>query len=204
MVTRIATKKKAQEPQKCLSGNFCRCTGYRPIIGACSKSDVVDIEDLVDAVQNETKKTASKPSGPIVNGGTGFLPITNASQSEIYSTKSPTSSISNNPDLQTLTLIDNQLTIGGAVTIQTFINKFIDSENNYARQMSEHWTNIASENIRNVASIAGNVILAHKRNFVSDVKPLFDLFRGIWVFYTITFRTCEVCKTHNKQHMNTK
>ena len=181
MVTRIATNKKPQEPQKCLSGNFCRCTGYRPIIGACSKSDVVDIEDLVDVVQKETKKTATEPNGPIVNGGTGFLPITNASQSEIYSTKSPTASISNNSNLQTLTIIDNQLTIGGAVTIQTFINKFIESENNYARQMAEHWINIASENIRNVASIAGNIILAQKRNFVSDIKPLFDLLQGSWI-----------------------
>ena len=41
--------KKDESAAKCMSGNFCRCTGYRPILGACSKADVIDIDALRSA-----------------------------------------------------------------------------------------------------------------------------------------------------------
>lgn len=77
--------KKDESAAKCMSGNFCRCTGYRPILGACSKADVIDIEDLVGKPSaTPVSNTESNEKGVVVNGGTGFMPITNASEAETH------------------------------------------------------------------------------------------------------------------------
>ena len=78
--------KKDESAAKCMSGNFCRCTGYRPILGACSKADVIDIEDLVKGKPSATpvSNNGLNEKGVVVNGGTGFMPITNASEAETH------------------------------------------------------------------------------------------------------------------------
>ena len=56
----------------------------------------------------------------IINGGTGFLPITKTPTLETLSKTGPKTKIANLPELQTLKLVDDKLIIGGAITIQVF------------------------------------------------------------------------------------
>ena len=42
-------------------------------------------------------------------------------------------------------------------------------------EIARHFERIASQSIRNAGSIIGNIILAQKNGFESDIKPVFDL-----------------------------
>jgi xanthine dehydrogenase small subunit len=162
-----------------LSGNLCRCTGYRPIIDAAQRMlelpkvqfDREALSASLQAIQRQEMLTytfegqsfhvpttleqlvairAEKPTATILSGSTDV---------GLWVTKQMRNLgdiiyINQVAELQTLAEKDGQLEIGAAVTLN---DAYAALAKHYPQELSELWQRFASLPIRNAGTLGGNV-----------------------------------------------
>ncbi|XP_060170006.1 aldehyde oxidase 4-like isoform X2 [Lycium barbarum] len=221
------------EAEKSISGNLCRCTGYRPIADACrSFASDVDIEDLglnifwKNGDSTETKAGKLPPYDPSKDLVTypEFLKSESITRldSTRYSWFSPVSieelqtllnsSVAENvgsvkivvgntgtgyyketqcydqyidlrriPELSILNRDRKGIEIGATATISrviSFLNEGTDVNlglygKMVSQKLAQHMEKIANPFVRNTASVGGNLAMAQKFGFPSDMSTLF-------------------------------
>ncbi|CAH9100152.1 unnamed protein product [Cuscuta epithymum] len=231
------SKLTASEAERAITGNLCRCTGYRPIADACkSFASDIDIEDLgfnsfwkrEDKDIREVKikklpfyypssnicvypeflKTEFKSAiqlgfqrhpwySPVsleelqgllgskiaengervklVVGNTGTGYYKEREEYDIYI------DLRHIPDLSGFKRDSMGIEVGSAVTISKLISILRDAPKDDShssgeiifKKIADHMEKIASGFIRNTASIGGNLVMAHKNWFPSDISTVF-------------------------------
>ncbi|HJV85174.1 MAG TPA: xanthine dehydrogenase small subunit [Noviherbaspirillum sp.] len=162
-----------------LSGNLCRCTGYRPIIDAASRMlDLprasFDREALAASLkeirrddtltygsggqmfyaplslEHLVKLRAKKPSALILSGSTDVgLWVTKQMREP-----GEVIYINQVAELQRVTEVDGKLEIGAAVTLN---DAYAALCTHYPQELSELWQRFASQPIRNAGTLVGNI-----------------------------------------------
>jgi len=172
-----------------LDGNLCRCTGYRPIIDAAHSVLKNADSDNFDKYENEEKKVltclntiqkaqnnyffipqtineltdtiANHPTVKLLAGGTDLaLGITQGLQKLekiVY--------LGNVAELKALSINENEVVIGSAVTYEGCAKALI---NEYPI-LETHLNRLGSLQIRNVATIGGNIANASP---IGDMPPV--------------------------------
>ncbi|CAN6281026.1 unnamed protein product [Urochloa humidicola] len=222
------SKLTTSEAEKALSGNLCRCTGYRPIVDAC-KSFAADI-DLEDLGLNCFWKKGDEPANisklPSYNSGSictfpEFLKSeikcsmenTNNSPVEVsndgwYHPKSIKElymlfdsdwfdentvkivasntgsgvykdkdlydkyiSIKEIPELLVIDRSSKGIVLGSVVSISKAIEVLSDG-NLVFKKIADHLDKVASPFVRNTATIGGNIIMAQRLQFASDIATI--------------------------------
>lgn len=227
------SKLTASEAERAISGNLCRCTGYRPIADACkSFAADVDIEDLgINSFwKNEDQKDVKVRRLPSYNQGEKLCTYPeflkdNKMEMHLdfkkYSWHTPVSLadlqryidsnlLKNNksiklvagntgtgyykelepidcymdvryiPELSVIRMNDKELEIGASVTISRVIENFKGNKFNLGfednvllQKLADHLEKVASSFIRNSGSIGGNLVMAQRNNFPSDIATIF-------------------------------
>ncbi|XP_010520494.1 PREDICTED: indole-3-acetaldehyde oxidase isoform X2 [Tarenaya hassleriana] len=224
------------EAEKAVSGNLCRCTGYRPIVDACKSFAIdVDIEDLgfnsfsrkgdskeeilgrlppydhrsqictfPEFLKNEIKiDMSSDPrkyrwSAPgnlgelqslleSYNGESGVSMKLVAGNTSIGYYREEREKrydkyidIRHIPELTVIRGNEKGIELGAAVTISKAIEVLKteqDSHNpssnaNILRQIASHMEKIANRFVRNSATIGGNLVMAQRKQFPSDLTTI--------------------------------
>ncbi|CAL4919463.1 unnamed protein product [Urochloa decumbens] len=222
------SKLTTSEAEKVVSGNLCRCTGYRPIVDAC-KSFAADV-DLEDLGLNCFWKKGDEPANisklPSYNSGSictfpDFLKSeikcsmenTNNSPVEVsndgwYHPKSIEElhglfdsdwfdensvkivasntgsgvykdkdlydkyiSIKEIPELLVINRSSKGIELGSVVSISKAIEVLSDG-NLVFRKIADHLDKVASPFVRNTATIGGNIIMAQRMQFESDIATI--------------------------------
>lgn len=214
------------EAEKAVSGNLCRCTGYRPIVDACkSFAADVDIEDLGfnsfckkgDSCKNNSlprfdseKRVCSFPEflkdeinksvdsgmhrwcspGSVEelqrllgawkansdglsiklvagNTSTGYYKDERERNYEKYV------DITRIPEMKEIRENENGVEIGAVVSISKVIAalKEIRVEKMFGK-LAAHMEKIAARFIRNIGSIGGNLVMAQRKQFPSDMATI--------------------------------
>jgi len=219
------SKLTSSEAEKAVSGNLCRCTGYRPIVDACkSFAADVDLEDLGlncfwkkgDEPADVSKlpgydsgavctfpeflKSEIKSSVEQVNGAS--LPVSDDGwyrpksidelhrlfQSESFDENSVKIVASNTgsgvykdqdlhdkyidikevPELSVINRSNKGVELGSVVSISKAIEVLSDG-NVVFEKIADHLNKVASPFVRNTATIGGNIIMAQRLQFPSDI-----------------------------------
>jgi len=173
-----AAAPQRHEIDDALSGNLCRCTGYRPIIAAAQRMMQLppvrlDRQALTDILQ---KLQHVQPLVYAVDGQTFQAPRTLAQVVELRSAHPGACILAGSTDvglwvtkqmrdlsdiiylgqvaeLKTLTEADGMLTIGAGV----LLNDAYRAVYQYYPQLAEMWQRFASLPIRNSGTLGGNV-----------------------------------------------
>ncbi|KAL8255816.1 hypothetical protein R6Q59_030883 [Mikania micrantha] len=224
------SKITASEAEKSISGNLCRCTGYRPIADVCkSFAADVDMEDL--GLNSFWKKDAKLHKLPFYDSKQittypeflkkeyKFTTVLNHQTKSWYSPLSIEElgslmdySSSDNcvmvklvvgntgvgyfketdqydryidlrfiPELSTIKKSGSDIEVGATVSISKLILALKEERINDAlcsddvmvfKKIASHFEKIASESIRNVASVGGNLVMAQRKNFPSDIATI--------------------------------
>ncbi|KAI3822535.1 hypothetical protein L1987_10126 [Smallanthus sonchifolius] len=224
-----SSKLTVLEAEKSISGNLCRCTGYRPIADVFkSFAADVDMEDLginsfwnketklhklpfydskqistyPEFLRNERESTTvlnyqnkcwysplsveelgsllesiSAENGMMVKLVAGNTGTRYYKETEYYNKYIDLRFI---PELSTIKKAGSQIEIGATVSISKLIlalkeerNDDLISEGDIVfKKIASHLEKIASEAIRNVASIGGNLVMAQRKNFPSDIATV--------------------------------
>ncbi|KAK1434885.1 hypothetical protein QVD17_00639 [Tagetes erecta] len=224
------SKLTASEAEKSISGNLCRCTGYRPIADVCkSFAADVDMEDLglnsfwkkgakldklpfydskqittyPEFLKNEYKTTgvlshqnnswysplsieelmslveySSTDNGVMVKLVAGNTGIGYYKETEQYDKYIDLRFI---PELSTIKKDGSHIEVGATVSISKLILALKEEKNDDGlcletnmvfKRIASHLEKIGTESIRNVASIGGNLVMAQRKNFPSDIATV--------------------------------
>ncbi len=175
---------------KALSGNLCRCTGYKPIIDAsidaCAEADMrgyeptfseIEIIKKLDAIPSGggsnqhsllpttryelARDIADNPGANLVAGSTDLALV----HTQQLKNLPVLISVKYIPELQQITLDNDVVTIGAASTLsdveQILVSQFPD--------LAEIFERFASVPIRNQATIGGNIANASP---IGDLPPV--------------------------------
>ena len=168
-----------KEIDDCLSGNLCRCTGYRPIIDAAQRMTELPKVDFdrealrlqLQAIQRDATSTYS------VRGQNFHAPRTLAELVTLRAAYPKATLLAGSTDvglwvtkqmrdlgdiiylgqvaaLKTLREADGKLEIGAGVTLN---DAYAALCKHYPQQLSEMWQRFASLPIRNAGTLGGNV-----------------------------------------------
>ena len=168
-----------KEIDDCLSGNLCRCTGYRPIIDAAQRMTELPKVDFdrealrlqLQAIQRDATSTYS------VRGQNFHAPRTLAELVALRAAHPKATLLAGSTDvglwvtkqmrdlgdiiylgqvaaLKTLREADGKLEIGAGVTLN---DAYAALCKHYPQQLSEMWQRFASLPIRNAGTLGGNV-----------------------------------------------
>ncbi|KAF0929320.1 hypothetical protein E2562_019903 [Oryza meyeriana var. granulata] len=220
----------AAEAERAVSGNLCRCTGYRPIVDACkSFAADVDLEDLglnsfwSKGAADVSKLPAYSSSGGAVatfpeflkseirssmdqaNGGAPAVAVTGDGwfhpksieefhrlfDSNLFDERSlkivasnTGSGVYKDQDLHDKYINISQITelsainrsskgieIGAVVSISKAIEILLDGDAVF-RKIADHLSKVASPFVRNTATLGGNIIMAQRLSFPSDIATV--------------------------------
>ena len=242
------SKLTTSEAEKAVSGNLCRCTGYRPIVDACkSFAADVDLEDLglncfwkkgdepadvsklpgynngaictfPEFLKSEIKcsmKNTSSPPVAVPSDG-WYHPksieelqrVFNSNWFDENSVKTVASNtgsgvykdrdlyekyidIKGIPELSVINRNSKGVELGSVVSISKAIEVLSDG-NLVFRKIANHLNKVASPFVRNTATIGGNIIMAQRLPFESDIATIL-LAAGTTV--TIQVATKRLCLT---------
>ncbi|XP_018304049.1 xanthine dehydrogenase/oxidase-like [Mycetomoellerius zeteki] len=123
---------------------------------------VYSIRDVFEIFQRNSRATY------ILNGGNTAYGVYRSSKKDICI------DINDIPDLRNIQITKDYLVLGGNVTItmaiQTFQKYSTEPNFKYLSQLAEHVEKIANVPVRNIGSIAGNLMIKHAHNeFPSDM-----------------------------------
>ncbi|KAG9445197.1 hypothetical protein H6P81_016537 [Aristolochia fimbriata] len=219
------SKIKVLEAENAISGNLCRCTGYRPILDACkSFAGDVDMEDLglnsfwredqkpdvnklpaynpsavctfPDFLKNEIRSRDSNKAelGTTVtwfsptsidklytlletengNGHKVKLVVGNTGsgvykERDSYDTYIDLRQI---PELLMIRRDGSGVEFGAGITISKMIRVLKEDQDPIFTKLAEHMSKVASEFVRNTASLGGNLVLAQRNEFPSDIATI--------------------------------
>ncbi|KAL5273166.1 hypothetical protein ACFFRR_000119 [Megaselia abdita] len=184
-------------------GNLCRCTGYRPILDAFKAfaQDSVDLEDIEELpsicpLSKEVCRLVSSNR----SGSKWLFPTSIREVFDIFDLKAApyrivagntASGVYKKPGLEDFqTLVDvtripdlqayeitNHLMIGGNVTLTNCIRIFEEASKTrhleYLKKVSEHLLLVANNPVRDMGTIAGNLMTKHAHpDFASDIFTL--------------------------------
>ncbi|MDE0309866.1 MAG: xanthine dehydrogenase small subunit [Acidiferrobacterales bacterium] len=170
-----------QSIDNALAGNLCRCTGYAPIVRACRKALKSVTDDQFDQCERETvgrisKLDAGAPVEVRANGQKYFAPTTTDELAQILKLHPESRMVAGATDVglwvtkqrqhletvvytgavESLTRIDiddGYIRIGAAVTIADAMAVLAERYNS----LDELFVRYGSEQIRNLATLGGNV-----------------------------------------------
>lgn len=207
------SKLTVSEAEKSVSGNLCRCTGYRSIADVCKSfaADVVDIEDLglpLFNPMNEEKEVSiydefmkgmvksemfmdfsseyswytpvsiddllSLCSAMAKNGKQFKLVVGNTGTGYYKELKLIDRYIDLRyiPQLSIIRKNSRELEIGATLTISRVISILMEDGNLVFKKLAEHMEKVATPFVRNSGSIGGNLILAQRNHFPSDIATI--------------------------------
>ncbi|OMP05279.1 Aldehyde oxidase/xanthine dehydrogenase, a/b hammerhead, partial [Corchorus capsularis] len=228
------SKLTVSEAEKCIAGNLCRCTGYRPIADACKTFAAdIDMEDLgvnsfwkkgeSDEVKlsklppynrdNATcmfpeflKKEIKAGINLASEGYQWYSPVSleqlqNLLQMDEENDGTSTKIVVGNtgmgyykelvhhnkyidlryiPELSVIRKDSTGIEIGASVTISRAIDALKEeTEGEFSiegkvvfNKLADHMARIATGFIRNSASIGGNLIMAQRKHFPSDIATI--------------------------------
>lgn len=170
-----------EQAQRALSGNLCRCTGYRPIMDAAQQVceqpqpdqfDLVEQQTLrqlnsIEATQNLTTIEAlaahylANPTARLVAGGTDLaLDVT-----QRYLRLPALISLSAIAELQEVSLTENEVVIGAAAPISRCMPLVQQAFPDFGRLLER----FASQQIRNQGTFGGNIANASP---IGDGNPV--------------------------------
>ncbi|CAN6297514.1 unnamed protein product [Urochloa humidicola] len=222
------SKLTTSEAEKALSGNLCRCTGYRPIVDACkSFAADVDLEDLglncfwkkgdepanisklpsynsgsictfPEFLKSEIKCSMQKMNNsPVQVSNDGWYHpksieelhrlfdsdwfdensvkiVASNTGSGVYKDKDLYDkyiSIKEIPELLVVDRTSKGIVLGSVVSISKTIEVLSDG-NLVFRKIADHLDKVASPFVRNTATIGGNIIMAQRLQFASDIATI--------------------------------
>ncbi|SDJ99211.1 xanthine dehydrogenase small subunit [Nocardioides sp. YR527] len=169
-----------------LSGNLCRCTGYRPIRDAAYALGTPDEDDAL-AARRQAPPPAPRPTRIAVDGAEFVRPATLAEALTLLTERPETQVVAGStdwgvevnirgrraplvvavdrlPELRSLTVGDDTIEIGAALTL-TEIERRLDGR---VPLLAELFPQFASRLIRNGATIGGNIGTASP---IGDAPP---------------------------------
>ncbi|CAN6993425.1 unnamed protein product [Brassica oleracea var. botrytis] len=207
----------AAEAEKAVSGNLCRCTGYRPLVDACkSFSADVDIEDLgfntfckkglpcydhtlssqvctfpeflkkeLKSLDDPRKYRWSSPVSiselqsllGLENGVSVKLVAGNTSTGYYKEEKDKNYDrfvdIRRIPELTAVRRDEKGVELGAAISISKAIEVLREKESVLILlKIASHMEKIASRFVRNTGTIGGNIIMAQRKHFPSDLTTI--------------------------------
>ncbi|KAG6605843.1 Indole-3-acetaldehyde oxidase, partial [Cucurbita argyrosperma subsp. sororia] len=196
------SKLTVSEAEKAISGNLCRCTGYRPIADACkSFASDVDMEDLgFNAFWQkgcgEEEKSSKLPPYDPNNGPCLFPEFLKKEIRSIPFVESQRCSWFNPVSIEDLNRLlgrddsiiqakriiridSTGIEIGATVTIAKAIEALKNNNHETSsigelvfNKLAEHMEKIASSFVRNTVSIGGNLMMAQRKQFPSDIATI--------------------------------
>nr|XP_043629363.1 indole-3-acetaldehyde oxidase-like [Erigeron canadensis] len=220
------SKLTVSEAEKSISGNLCRCTGYRPIVDVCkSFAADVDMEDLgLNAFWTKDAKLSKLPfydpkeictypeflkiesKSPMVLTYQNRSWDTPVSMEELGSLLEAAKGVAVKlvagntgigyyketkqydkyidlrfiPELSIINRDDSQIEVGATVSISKLIVALKEEKNGdncsegnmVFKKIASHFEKIASESVRNSASIGGNLVMAQRQSFPSDIATV--------------------------------
>ncbi|CAN6286573.1 unnamed protein product [Urochloa humidicola] len=222
------SKLTTSEAEKAVSGNLCRCTGYRPIVDACkSFAADVDLEDLglncfwkkgnepadvsklpgynsgavctfPEFLKSEIKASVEQANSVsvLVSDDGWYCPKSidelhrlfesnSLDESSLKIVASNTGSgvykdqdlhdkyidIKGIPELSVINRSNKGIELGSVVSISKAIEVLSDG-NLVFRKIADHLNKVASPFVRNTATIGGNIIMAQRLQFPSDIATV--------------------------------
>lgn len=169
------------QAKNCFTGNLCRCTGYKPIIEAAKTIDLKNCEKLKDRYLNEDIESKLKDARvkPVIlksHDFTFYAPVELSDALEFLEKEVDLSVIAAGTDvgvlhnkhkkyisnvlslhlvseLYDIKIINNKVSVGARVTLSTF-REFIKD---HIKELAHYLDIFASPQIKNVATLVGNV-----------------------------------------------
>ncbi|EFA11446.2 uncharacterized protein LOC656938 [Tribolium castaneum] len=207
-----------QEVENSFGGNICRCTGYRPILSAFKS--VCDIEDIKPCPKVASRKSApcyfnlGKTTWIKVFLFDDLLQVLRTFESSTYKLIAGNTStgvykcdggyqvyvdVADVDELTSCKMEKGHLVVGANITLTETMNLFdkISQENgdfSYLKKLEKHVDLIANVPVRNLGTLAGNLMIKHRHNeFPSDIFLIFETVNAVLLLVDTDKNESKIC-----------